>query len=74
MRRSLTVRRTVQELPNGEHRWDRAYQLLLRWAQDAHIERAARDVAPADLTQEVSDESSGVRTRIDTAAGSDPIH
>lgn len=73
MKRSWTVRRTVQDLPNGEQRWDRAYQILLRWAQDAHIDRAANAVTPADLAQEVSDESSDLRTRIDTAAGSGPI-
>lgn len=73
MKRSWTVRRTVQELPNGEQRWDRAYQLLLRWAQDATIERTAHAVTPSDLTQEVSDESSDLCTRVDTTAGSDPI-
>lgn len=31
MRRTWQVRRDVVEQPDGQARWDRAYQLLLRW-------------------------------------------
>lgn len=74
MKRSWTVRRTVQPLSNGEQRWDRAYQLLLRWAQNAEIERATHAAEPADPMQEVSDERSTVCTSLDITSGSDPIH
>ena len=74
MKRSWSVRRTVQPLPNGDQRWDRAFQLLLRWAHDADIARAAQAVVPKNRTQEASDESSDLCPRVDATAGSESIH
>ena len=58
MKRSWTIRREVVEYEDGQGRWDRAYQLLLRWAIAAEprqedldhasrILRAGLDGAPA---------------------------
>ena len=35
MRRTFEVRRETSQQPDGQERWDRAYQLVLRWAQPA---------------------------------------
>ena len=35
MKRSWNVQRTTHPHPDGQRRWDRAYQLLLRWDDDA---------------------------------------
>jgi hypothetical protein len=70
MKRSWTIRRTVQELPNGEQRWDRAYQLLLRWNQETETTRAVQ--TPVDHRQEGRDESSTVRASVDPTTSSEP--
>ena len=44
MRRTWQVRREASEQPDGQDRWDRAYQLLIGWAAKAatvHPSRAA---------------------------------
>ena len=49
MNRTWQVHRETVPHPDGQRRWDRAYQLLLRWAADAVP-------APAPtLTQEETD-------------------
>ena len=73
MKRAWRVRRTVQQLPDGQHRWDRAYQLLLRWERDADIERMAHHATLGCPMQEVRDESSAVCTSVDAAAGAIPV-
>jgi hypothetical protein len=35
MRRTFEVRRETSEQPDGQDRWDQAYQLVLRWAAPA---------------------------------------
>jgi hypothetical protein len=35
MKRAWHILRTTVAHPDGQRRWDRAYQLLLRWADDA---------------------------------------
>jgi hypothetical protein len=35
MKRGWRVRRAVVEHPDGQRRWDQAYQLLLRWTMAA---------------------------------------
>jgi len=32
MRRTFEVQRETSEQPDGQDRWDQAYQLVLRWA------------------------------------------
>jgi hypothetical protein len=74
MKRSWTKRRTVQELADGEQRWDRAFQLLLRWAQEIEFDRAAHVVAPGERRQEVRDEDSDLCAGVDSAPSSDSVH
>lgn len=69
MKQEWTVhRRTVQQA-DGQHRWDLAYQCLLRWAQTARQETLS-----VQTQQEAHHESSDLRSGIDTAAGAGPDH
>ena len=69
MKRSWTIRRRAQELPDGQRRWDQAYQHLLRWALSADLEEKRLFPSEARYPQEVSDESGSVCTGVDTAPG-----
>ena len=55
MNRTWQIRRETVAHPDGQRGWDRAYQLLLRWAADAvaapaptiaQVEPNVRGVAP----------------------------
>ncbi len=56
MHRQWQIQRTTVETPNGQQRWDQAYQLLLRWAQASPP--PASENPPAPPHQEVSHASS----------------
>jgi hypothetical protein len=60
MRRTFEVRRETSEQPDGQERWDRAYQLVLRWA------------AAGAEQQGVSDASGVVRARVHRPAAAGP--
>src|SRR5215213_3091107 len=47
MRRTWRIRRSTVEQPDGQDRWDRAYQLLLRWATE--VPREGEDDASSVL-------------------------
>src|ERR671937_1346320 len=47
MRRTFEVRRETSEQPDGQDRWDRAYQLVLRWAAPAGAEQEGRPMRVA---------------------------
>src|SRR5512132_2041598 len=53
MRRTFEVRRETSEQPDGQARWDRAYQLVLGWA-------ATSMGADAGVEQEGAADASGV--------------
>jgi hypothetical protein len=59
MRRTWQARRAWLEDPDGQRRWDRAYQLLLRWTM-------AANQPPKE--EEGSDASSVLRAGLDGAA------
>jgi len=40
MNRTWQVHRDTVAHPDGQRRWDRAYQLLLRWADDVPVAQA----------------------------------
>ena len=40
--REWRVRRVLQPHPDGQRRWERAYQQLLAWAQEARRARCGR--------------------------------
>ena len=69
MRRQWTVRRTRQPEPDGQRRWDRAYQELLAWTGAGSGAEVPVDVVLEPSDPEVKDESSPVRPRLDTTTG-----
>jgi hypothetical protein len=74
MKRSWKVRRQLQECPDGQQRWDRAFQHVLRWAQPSDSETTLRADIGFDVGKEGDDESRDLRTCFDHAAGSDTVH
>ena len=44
--REWRVRRALQPQPDGQRRWDRAYQQLLAWTQVQNASAAARHARP----------------------------
>lgn len=65
MRHHWRIRRQLVECPEGQQRWDDAYQYLLRWTALSSRERIPRP-------QEADDESSGICARVDAASSVDP--
>lgn len=67
MQRQWQIQRTLVETPNGQQRWDQAYQLLLRWAQVNPLP-AVSSSPPAPPNQEECHASSRLCTRLDVAS------
>ena len=65
MKRQWQVRRTTVPVPNGQQRWDRAYQLLLRWAMTSSPGSLTAPVPALPSQQEVPCACSGVCPRLD---------
>jgi resolvase-like protein len=63
MRRTFEVRRETSEQPDGQDRWDRAYQPLLRWAATSAGEQEG-----------VADASGVVRARVHQPPAAGPNH
>ena len=72
MKRQWRTRRQLIESADGQRRWDRAYQCLLRWGSQVVLERPAEAVTGAQPIQEVSDESGSVRASFDPTSGTGP--
>jgi hypothetical protein len=71
MKRSWTIRRQSQAMPDAQNRWDRAFQLLLRCS---NLNPQSTTAAPlADNTQEMEHESRTLCTCLDQPAGSRTI-
>ncbi len=66
MGRTWQVHRDVVAHPDGQRRWDRAYQLLLRWADEAGMPTASTD------DQEDNDAHCLVCPRLDPSPTTDP--
>src|ERR687884_633020 len=66
MRHTWQVRRTTSEQPDGQARWDQAYQLLLRWTLAA--------MPPEVEEGGATDASSVLCARVDGAAATRPNH
>ncbi len=60
--RQWTVQRQFLPTPTGWHRWDRAYQLLMHWANEQQREHSPPEEADA---------SSNVCSSLDHAASAD---
>jgi len=60
MKRQWTVHRQFKPYPDGEQRWDRAYQYLLQWAILATQEPVKTTVSDSPQNQEVDHADSRV--------------
>ena len=60
MKRQWIVHRQFQPCPDGEQRWDRAYQYLLQWAMLATQEPLQATVSDSPQNQEVDHANSCV--------------
>ena len=61
MKRQWTVHRQFKPCPDGEQRWDWAYQCLLQWAMLATQEPVITTVSDSPQNQEVAHADSRVR-------------
>ena len=69
MKRQWRIHRQVVD---GQRRWDRAYQCLLRWGSPVWPEQPAEVVTGLQPMQEVSDESRRVCASVDPTPGTGP--
>ena len=67
MRRQWSVRRTRQPEPDGQRRWDRAYQEVLAWTEAAASGEALAAAPRKPPQREVPDESGSLRPGLDAA-------
>ena len=65
MQRQWRIRRQVVATPDGQRRWDRAYQHLLNWTAPAPAPPVPRE----RQTAEVEHARSGLCAGLDAAAG-----
>ena len=56
MKRQWRIRRQASPKPDGQQRWDRAYQLLLQWSQVPPVNSLLPPHTSPNLTQETSDD------------------
>ncbi len=70
MKRQWQLQRQGVARPDGQLRWDRAYQLLLSWTQPP--EAGPPQLPSRRPVQEVLDANSGVCARLDPAPSADP--
>lgn len=66
MKRAWKVQRSLIEQPDGQRRWDRAYQCLLQWAEEAACDQ--KDPALLSSPQEDDYEHRHLRSSFDSAA------
>src|SRR5262249_13080150 len=75
MKHDWRTNRRLQPHPDGQLRWDRAYQLVLGWAAAGDEPRRSHALGPAAaLAQETIDEDRDLCARLDPAPGADPDH
>jgi hypothetical protein len=67
MQRQWYIRRQSVPTPDGQRRWDRAYQYLLRWSASSLLPGTSR-IESAQRREEMH-EDCDLRPRLDTAAG-----
>jgi uncharacterized protein (UPF0548 family) len=53
MKRQWNIRRQTTALPDGQQRWDQAYQLLLEWARRATDTQSPPDEETHDANRRV---------------------
>jgi len=70
MKRQWRIRRHLIESSDGQRRWDRAYQCLLRWGRTAPVLLLPAPQFWIELPQEVKDASRRVCTSVDSTPSS----
>jgi len=60
MKRQWTKHRQFNPRPDGEQRWDRAYQYLLQWTKETESGISTKSGSPSNLIQEVDHASSSL--------------
>jgi hypothetical protein len=70
MKRQWTIKRQLKEVPDGQNRWNQAYQLLLK-AESLSERGTAGTVPLIPQPQENADESCTVRSGFNAPTGSD---
>ena len=74
------VRRQMTSSPDGQQRWDRAYQLLLRWTETPRFPLAAEALLPTTwptgkpIQAEVPHAHRRVRARFDAQSDAKADH
>lgn len=71
MKHQWYVGRDLKPRPDGQQRWDRAYQNLLRWTLNSVTKESTPSMI-LDPLLEVHHENCSVRTGLDLASNSDP--
>jgi hypothetical protein len=69
MKRHWTIRRQFVPHPDGEQRWDRAYQDLLLWAKETQPILSTNSGNNSGAKQEVDHASSSLRQGLDQKSG-----
>jgi hypothetical protein len=71
MKHHWKIRRQLKPYPDGQQRWDRAYQYLLRWTTSEPPMQSSVSETP-NPNQEVNDADSNLCSRVDPAPGARP--
>jgi uncharacterized protein (UPF0548 family) len=71
MKQRWQIRRRLQAMPDGQQRWDRAYQALLRWTEPTTVLSVATSKREKG---EVRHACSGVRPGLHAAASPSADH
>ena len=71
MHRHWKIHRHLIEAPDALHRWDRAYQLLLRWGAAATPQAGSAASAASTNQQEVCDAAGHLRAGVHATASPD---
>lgn len=72
MKRTWTIRRTLLPTPDGDLRWDRAFQLLLRCARDGEQEQPMWAAPNGEQHEEERDENSSLCSSVDQPTIAEP--
>jgi hypothetical protein len=74
MKHQWHPRRALVVTPDGQQRWDRAYQSLLTWGQPPALPRPSPADQEARESQEGPHARSGICARLDAESGAHADH
>ena len=72
MKHTWVVRRQCQAVPDGERRWDLAYQSILLWAVAVHQEPQSEPVDAPKAERDTDHANRNLCTGLHTATSSEP--